>query len=213
MGRYAISKLGQDWFGNAQTKDATELRIQTLPYHLVNLAVPLPGRQLLRQANSGILQLLHATLHPVDDPQPRRLRSPDFRPSQQRIPPGRNRPDLGPKQHGEVVRQGNPYIHLAHVQNPTVAPHEHVIVAQREGEPGGGGVALDDGDGRHREGDQLGDDGAERVDHVVEPLGGLGSGPGGSGPAQIEAVGEESALGCGDEDRAPGGLGFGFAEG
>ncbi|KAL8142788.1 hypothetical protein V2J09_015820 [Rumex salicifolius] len=89
-------------------------------------------------------------------------------------------------------------------------PHQHVVVRECEDESGGGGVAGDRGDSRHREGDEVGDKSLHVGNHVPESL--LKSGR--LGPGEVKSVGEEPALGDGDErvGSAVGGLGFRLRE-
>ena len=70
---------------------------------------------------------------------------------------------------------------------------------------GAGGVAGYGGDGRHREGEEVGNHRLEDVDHVAE-AGEEGRGAAGLRPAEVESVREELPGGCGDE-RSGGGAG------
>lgn len=79
-------------------------------------------------------------------------------------------------------------------------------MADREEEPGGGGVAVDGDDGGHGKGHDRRQDGLEGVHHELEAVGGGGGGSGGARPGKVEAVGEEFAGGGGDEDGAGSGL-------
>ena len=85
-------------------------------------------------------------------------------------------------------------------------------MAEREEESGGGGVAGEGGDCGHREGEESGDDGFEGGDQVVESIYGAGGGAGGLGPCKVEAVGEEFAVGDGDECGTMDSLGFDLGE-
>lgn len=63
-------------------------------------------------------------------------------------------------------------------------------------------MAVDGGDGGHREGHEVRDHGIEEGDEGRKALAGGGGGSGGVGPSEVEAVGEEPALGGGDEGGA-----------
>lgn len=67
-------------------------------------------------------------------------------------------------------------------------------------------MAGDGGYGRHREREKIGNDGLKVLDHVVKAISETGFGAGCLGPGEVEAVGEEFALRCGDKNRSVGGL-------
>jgi len=85
-------------------------------------------------------------------------------------------------------------------------------VAEREEESGSGGMAGEGGDYGHREGEESEDDWFEGSDQVVESIYCAGGGAGGLGLCEVEAVGEEFAMGGGDECRAMDNLGFDLGE-
>jgi len=101
--------------------------------------------------------------------------------------------DLGPEHGHEVGREGQADVDLAHVEHAPVGAHDAVVVAEREEEAAGGGVAREGGDGGHGEGEEVGGDGAERVHELPE------LGAGGARPPDVQPVGEEAALGDGDQ--------------
>lgn len=74
-------------------------------------------------------------------------------------------------------------------------------MAESQHHPGGGCVAVDGGDGGHREGEELGHDPLiERGHHLAEAV--EEAGAGGLGPIEVETVREELAVGGGDESGA-----------
>lgn len=73
-------------------------------------------------------------------------------------------------------------------------------------------MAGDGGDGGHGEGEKFSDNGLEILDHMVEAFSGGRNRAGGMSPREIEAVGEEFAMGSSDENGAWGGLGLDFGK-
>ena len=61
-------------------------------------------------------------------------------------------------------------------------------------------MAGDSGDGGHGEREKSGGDLLEDVDEVEYAVCSGGFGGGGQGPGKVEAVGEEAAMGSGEED-------------
>ena len=80
-------------------------------------------------------------------------------------------------------------------------------MAEREEESGSRGDNCG-----HREGEESGDDWFEGSNQVVELIYGAGGGADGLGPCEVEAVGEEFAIGDGDECEAMDSLGFDLGE-
>ena len=72
---------------------------------------------------------------------------------------------------------------FAHVQKAAVAPHEDVVVVEREGHSTGDGVAGYGGDGWDGEGEESRHDGPEGFDHLVEAAAGIRL-----APRDVEAV-------------------------
>ena len=75
---------------------------------------------------------------------------------------------------------------FAHVQKAAVAPHEDIVVAEREDQSAGGGVAGYGSDGWDGEGEESGHDAFEGFDHLVEVAAGIGL-----APRDVEAVAKE----------------------
>ena len=97
---------------------------------------------------------------------------------------------------------------FAHVQKVAVAPHEDIVVAEREDQSAGGGVAGYGSDGWDGEGEESGHDGSEGFDHLVEEAAGVGL-----APRDVEAVAKEFAVSDGDEGGAAiNGLGVDLGE-
>ncbi|ESR33370.1 hypothetical protein CICLE_v10006185mg [Citrus x clementina] len=126
------------------------VRVQTLPYFRIHLTSPLSTSQLLPQAHTSLGHSFLAIVCCLHETHPQRLLSLDLLSPQQHIAPSRSRSDLFPKQSSTIIRQGEPDIHLAHVQHALITPHDDVIMAQSQNEPRGGCVAVDGGHGRHR---------------------------------------------------------------
>ena len=85
-------------------------------------------------------------------------------------------------------------------------------MAEHEEESGGGSVAREGNDCGHREGKESGDDWFEGSNQVVESIYGVRGGAGKLGPCKVEAVGEEFAVGDGDECGTMDSLGFDLGE-
>lgn len=67
-------------------------------------------------------------------------------------------------------------------------------------------------DCRHGKGKERRYNRFERFNHVVQAVSGPGDGSGSLSPCEVEAIGEEFTLGCGDKNGATGGLGLGSVE-
>lgn len=146
----------------------------------------------------------------VDDAEPQRLLGSELSRVQDNVAPSRGRADFGFEESHEPRGNNEVDVKLAHVEESPVAAHENVVVGEGEGVAGGGGVAGDGGDGRHREGEEIGDDGAEEGVHEDHALFDL---IGGSGPGDVVTVGEEFAVRGGDEGGGGGGFLADAAEG
>ena len=91
-------------------------------------------------------------------------------------------------------------------------PHQDVVVAEREEESDDGGMTGEGGDCGHKEGEESKDDWFEGSNHVVESINGTGGGADRLGPCKVKVVGEEFAIGGGDECGSMDSLGFDMGE-
>ena len=85
-------------------------------------------------------------------------------------------------------------------------------MAKSESKTGGGGMAGDSGDGGHGEREKGGDDRLEDMNHVEYAVSSGGFGGGGLSPGKVEAIGEEAAMGGGDQNGTGSGLGVDLGE-
>ncbi|KAL5136422.1 DNA repair protein RAD5B [Glycine soja] len=152
-------------------------------------------------AHRSLHGALRAIVRRVHDPHLHRPLRPNL-PSGQHNVTQRRRRDLRPGDGGEVFWKSDSQVHLRKVDHTAVGAHEDVVVREGEDCSGSGGVAGDGGNGGDGEGEERGEDGAEGVGHAAEAEAGGGLVAGGLGPAEVEAVAEESAVRGGEEGGA-----------
>lgn len=145
-------------------------------------------------SQSGEIINDHTISHTVDYSPGPGLPSRQSRRPQQHIPPRLRIGDLLIEQHLKILDKLDTRIEFTHVKEASVSPHHHIIMCQHQRTTGSSRVARDGTYGRHGEREEIGDDAAEVIWQAV-----VFTGRGGADPGLVEPIGEELALGAGDE--------------